>query len=202
MEDELLEDLDEENLSDRQRKLREPAPFGREPVTGYAYARPVEQRKLTPKQLLFIDFYMQHFNAQKAARQAAYSPHISKNPTLLTKNAAVQAEIARRREQMLMSTQEMQLRLAQQARAEYADYYNADGTVDLEQLLADGKGHLIKTIRRNKDGYLEVIWHDAQNALTTLAKIDGLFTERSETTGEVTLRVVYGPRPIAIDSDS
>jgi len=77
-----------------------------------------------------------------------------------------------------MGADEVLVRLAQQARAEYADYLRPDGTVDLEQMLADGKGHLIKGTKwDNRSGKLTVEFYDAQAALVHIGKHLGIFKE-------------------------
>jgi len=80
-----------------------------------------------------------------------------------------------------MGADEVLTRLAQQARAEYADYLRPDGTVDLARMLADGKGHLIKGTKwDNRSGKLTVEFYDAQAALVHLGKHLGIFKESQE----------------------
>lgn len=76
-----------------------------------------------------------------------------------------------------MGADEVLVRLAQQARAEYALYLCDDGTVDLARLLADGKGHLIKGTKWDRLGNLVVEFYDGQHALELLGKHLGLFKD-------------------------
>lgn len=75
-----------------------------------------------------------------------------------------------------MGPDEVLLRLAEQARAEYSAYLQIDGTVDLARLLQDGKGHLIKGIKETAHGRT-IEFYDGQAALVHLGKHHGLFKD-------------------------
>ena len=165
------------------------------------------QRTLSAKHQEFVNWYLRLWN-QTEAYMRVYpncSPSSARaNATRLIANASISAEVERRKAELIMSADEVLTRLTEQARAAYSDYFTAEGTVDLERLLADGKGHLIKKIKPTKDG-LEVEFYDAQAALVQMAKKHALLTEKSEVNNTTEHRVsdklqrmieqVYGSQP-------
>lgn len=136
---------------------------------------------LTAKQQVFINEYLTCWNASEAARRAGYSERSARKlgAELLTK-PDVRTEIEARLAEMTMMADEALVRLTEQARAGYADYLTAAGKVDLRRLLADGKGHLIKSFKYSRQGDLIVEFHDAQAALFKIVGVLGLTVERVE----------------------
>lgn len=55
-----------------------------------------------------------------------------------------------------------------------------------------GKLHLVKKYALDKDGKVSIELYDAQAALVQIGKAHGLFADRTEHTGDVTLHVKYG----------
>jgi hypothetical protein len=94
----------------------------------------------------------------------------------------VQALLREQLAERLMSADEVLARLAEQARAEYSAYLQPGGTVDLERMLADGKGHLIKGTKWDRNENLTVEFYDAHTALVDIGKHLGLFTARVDVT--------------------
>lgn len=102
---------------------------------------------LTNKQQLFVDEYLQHYNATRAAIAAGYSPKTARKigSENLTK-PDIKAEIDRALSESAMSRNEVIMRLAEQARG--AVIVNvAEGeqpTLDLTQLAENDQLHLVK----------------------------------------------------------
>jgi len=139
-------------------------------------------RPLTGKQKKFIDAYLgkANFNASKAAILAGYKGNGSTIGAIASQNLKklkIKEEIALRLEESAMTSDEVIARLGEQAKADYHQYLNSDGTVDLKRLLDDGKGHLIKGYTPLKSG-TRVDFYDGQSALNTLAKHHGLLTDK------------------------
>lgn len=135
---------------------------------------------LTIKQRLFVEYYVRCWNASEAARQAGYSVQTARSigQALLTK-PDIAAEIQRIVAEKVMTPDETKTRLAEQARAGYAEYIRDDGTVDIAAMRRDGKMHLIKGTKVVR-GQLVVEFHDAQAALFKIAAVHGLPVERLE----------------------
>jgi len=76
-------------------------------------------------------------------------------------------------------------RLGQQARAEYAEYINDSGEVDLAAMRAAGKMHLVKGIKYDRQGRKMVEFYDAQSALVHIGKHQKLFTEQTAFDGVI-----------------
>lgn len=162
---------------------------------------------LTQKQRKFVEEYLVCWCGAEAARRAGYSARGHSAWTLgcrQLKRDDVQALIRQRITEKAMTADEVLSRLAEQARGEQAAYLRADGTVDLERLLADGKGHLVKATKWTQRGDLVVEFYDAQAALVQLGRHLALFTDNVNVTDtvEVTTRVVRVVEAAASDSAS
>lgn len=161
-------------------------------------------KKLTAKQKLFVEYYLQTWNAAQAAKAAGYKGSYATLRSIGSENLTkpnILAEIERRFKEIAMSSEEVMARLSGMARAfDVADYIefretyaiNKDGDeyftgydmqVDLDRLQADGYSHLIKKVKSTSRG-IEVEWHDQMAALVHLGKYHKLFIERHEHTGE------------------
>lgn len=140
---------------------------------------------LNNKQQLFVDSYLQCFNATKAALDAGYSDKTARaiGAENLTKPDIAEA-ISQRLREAAMSADEVLMRLAEHARGEHSKYISQDGYVKIADLVADGKAHLIKEIEEAKDGTTKYKFYDAQSALNTLARHHGLLIDRREISGK------------------
>jgi phage terminase small subunit len=138
---------------------------------------------LTNRQRLFVEAYLTHWNADKAARLAGYSETTARHGSSnILATPEITEEIAHRIAEKVMVADEVLLRLAEQARGEHSDYITPTG-VDLGRLVADNKAHLIKSIKRGQFG-LNIEFYDAQAALALLGKHLKLFVDRTEVTGK------------------
>ena len=126
---------------------------------------------LSRKQRAFIDEYLVDFNATQAAIRAGYSERsagVIGHENLRKPNLA--AEISRRIAERTMTADEALIRLADMARGDLSDYISGDG-LDVDRLVADGKGHLVKGIKRVRTQYddrTEVEIYDKQAALKVI----------------------------------
>ena len=114
---------------------------------------------------VWLNRYLVHFNAKKAAEEAGY-----KWPRRVgwQKKQKFADEIAEQLDEMALSAEEALARLSEQAMAEYAQYLTDEGTVNLTKLIDDEKAHLVKGYRRDRKGNVIVEFHDAQRALITI----------------------------------
>ncbi len=154
---------------------------------------------MNPKQRVFVEEYLKCWNAAEAARRAGYSTRTAYSIGQENlRKPEIAAEIKARLSDLAMSADETLVRMAEQARGEYARYIDAAGRVDLGAMQAAGKLHLIKRIKTKEyiDGsddderlvHVEDIeFVDSQAALFKIGQHHRLFTERSEV--DVTLRV-------------
>lgn len=137
---------------------------------------------LSPKRRRFVEAYLQAWNAAEAARQAGYRGRANMIGERLMRDERIQAAIAARIKQVAMAADEVLVRLAQQARNESAMYVRKDGTIDLGRLIADGKSHLIKATKWDRQGRLVVEFYDAQAALVQLGRAHRLFVDQVDMT--------------------
>lgn len=139
---------------------------------------------LTRRQRQFIDEYLSCWNASEAARRVGYKNSKLAGHRLLT-NDNFKKIIELRMRQTSMQADEVIKRLTQQASNEAAVYIRADGSVDLAQLIADGKSHLIKGIKRDRRGNLIVEFYDAQVALVQIGRAQRLFVDQVDMTNHL-----------------
>lgn len=145
---------------------------------------------LTKGQRHFLLRYLLHGNATKAADEAGYAYPNKQGPAMLKKKR-IQAAIDAYFAQHEMSAKEVIARLSQQARAEYAEYLTVthlpdpatgqvftDVGVDVERMVADGRGHLIKAVKYTRTGRPYIEFADAFQALVKVGQYHSLFTER------------------------
>lgn len=132
------------------------------------------------KERVWLEEYLKCFNAAEAARRADYK---WPNRIGTRKLAKFADEIEARIAEKAMSADEVLLRLAEIARAEFTDYVNAEGEVNLNALKADGKMHLIKGTHWDRNDHLVIKFCDQEHALELIGKHHGLFVERAEITG-------------------
>ena len=133
---------------------------------------------LTNKQRVFVEEYLRCWNATEAALKAGYSKRTAAvigSENLKKPNIA--AEIEQAVSERSMNADEVLVRLAEQARGEYAEYIDEWGVVDIKRMHEDGKGHLIKKVTLTRHSRT-VEFYDAQAALFLLAKANGVVEQK------------------------
>ena len=142
----------------------------------------------TLKQRKFIDAYVgpANGNATEAARQAGYAKPMEQGYENLRK-PQISAEIERLYRSKCPPAEEVLGRLGDQARGigQYVRFHRTplgkfETFLDMEALLADGKGHLIKSVKRTDKGDENIEVYDAQTALLNLGRHYKLFTDKTE----------------------
>jgi len=137
--------------------------------------------RLTDKQSLFIERYLQCWNATQAALDAGYSEKTARQ--MGSENLSkpvIRDAIENRLRGEAMSANEVLWRLGNQARGDITQVMRTDvpgGMVDLEAL--EQNGHLVKSISWNKSG-VRVELYDSQRALELIGKHYGLFKDVSD----------------------
>ena len=148
----------------------------------------------TKKQRVFVEEYLQCWNAAEAARRAGYSERTARIQAskLLTK-PNIQEEISKRIAEKAMSADEVLLRLGDMARGDIGEFMDIESmsfNLALEKAKELGLTHLIKkvkqrtTITQKKDGdeeenhWIELELHDSQTALVHLGRVHKLFTDK------------------------
>ena len=155
---------------------------------------------ITNKQRVFIEGYLQCWNAAEAARRAGYSERTARiQASRLLSKANIQEEIQNRISEKAMSADEVLLRLGDMARGDMGEFMDIESmsfNLALEKAKELGKTHLIKRVKQRtiitqkKDGdeeenhYIELELHDSQSALVHLGKYHKLFTDKTEITGK------------------
>lgn len=147
-------------------------------------------KKLTNKQRKFIERYLTHWNATRAAKEAGYT-HATHQAWRILQQPEVQAEVKARLSEAAMEADEALARLSQHARADIAPYLLENGEPNWEAVRA--AGHLVKKVAKGRMGWT-VELHDAQTALITILKKYGMLTERVEQHQTQTQVNIYLPQ--------
>jgi phage terminase small subunit len=163
---------------------------------------PVDEQQakpLTRKQRAFLEFYLQTWNATRAAEMAGFRCPNQIGPRLI-KRDHIQLAIEERLKKESLSADEVLARLSQQARANIGDFVK-QAVITLKsktgQLVeVDGmemnwdqireRGYLIKKISVTPSG-LSIELYDSQAALVHIGKHQGLFVDKlalTDPTGE------------------
>ncbi len=145
---------------------------------------------LSPKERLFLINYLAGESQTSAARIAGYA-NPDKQGSRLANTPKMKAAIDEVLTAQEMPKRKVVARLSQQAEAAYAPYLKSErgrGYSDLDALIADGLGHLIKGFKETQWGQA-VEFYDAQTALVHMGRYHGLFTDNVNQSGEVTHNV-------------
>lgn len=152
--------------------------------------------KLTDKQKLFVEAYLECWNATEAARRAKYAYPNTQGPRLLV-HVGIRKIIQERLSAKAMSADEVLMRLAEQARGDISDFIRSHGAIDWDAVHA--KGYLVKKIRHTSGKESAIELHDAQAALEKIGRAHGLFIDRQkiEHGGEVEhiVKIIRPPAP-------
>jgi hypothetical protein len=126
----------------------------------------------TAKQQRFVEEYTVDFNATQAAIRAGYSERTAYSQgQRLLKDVEIDAAIQQRITALQMSADEAAIRMADAARFDIGPYLRGAGRsqwVDVEALIADGFGWVIKGLKYTARGApIYELW-DSQRALEKL----------------------------------
>lgn len=171
---------------------------------------------LTHKQRVFIEEYLQVWNAAEAARRAGYSEKTAR--TIGAQNLAkldIAQEIERRITEKTMSADEVLVRMAATARGDMGDYMDDAGQIDIAEMKRRRATHLLRKVKRTtrsgttqsggewQETRLEVELYSAHDAQALIGKHHGLFTEKSDVTihGDLAIKGYTNVSPDDWDSD-
>lgn len=140
-------------------------------------------RGLNNRQKLFIEEYLNCWNATEAARRAGYS-RARQMGWYNRKHLVIRAAIERRLNERAMAANEVLALLADHARGSLADFLVYDSEkgsirIHLDKAELRGKLHLIKKITIGKET-TNIELHDSQSALVQLARHHRLLSDREE----------------------
>jgi phage terminase small subunit len=147
---------------------------------------------LTGKQRLWLQSYLECFNATEAARRAGYAGDdnaLGVTGHRMLRNAKIQEAIEAFYEEHAMPAKEVAWRLARIARADMGDYTGVTKPSDLKDVDSYPVKKIETTGRRLADGSvtvkMRVELHSQLQALEDIGKHHGLFTDKTEHSGEI-----------------
>ena len=139
--------------------------------------------KVTNKQRAFCEHYIQTWNGTEAARLAKYKGSAGTLAVVACENLRkpnIRQYIKERLQELALTSDEVLIRLSQQATSSISDFIKVDGKTDsfiIDTEKVKEKGHLIKKIKYTKYG-LEIELYDSQAALVHLGRHHVLFSDR------------------------
>lgn len=159
-----------------------------------AGARKKQVNGMTGMQNLFVEEYLRCWSARLAAKKAGYANPDNDGWRIL-RLPYVQAVINERVKAMQMETDEVMVRLTQQARTDIGVFFKKFGkgvVIDWDKVIEFG--YLVKKVTYNAKNKPMLEFHDPQRALELIAKAKGVFVDRSEVkVGDLNPVQVYIP---------
>jgi phage terminase small subunit len=134
---------------------------------------------LTKKRLVFINEYLRCWNATHAADAAGYK-HPDRQGSRLLSFVEVETAIQARLDTLVMSANEVLVRLSEMARNDIGEFISDQGIIDWK--MVSEKGYLIRKVRHTEGKQSEIELYDAKDALVWIGKHHGLFVEQQEIT--------------------
>lgn len=155
-----------------------------------------EEVRLTRKQKLFVDYYLQSFNATDAARRAGYSEKTAYAMGWENlRKPEIKKEVDARLEEVHMSADEALKRLADMARGDIGEFANSFGGVDWVEAKQKGLTKLVKkwkvrtvTVQgKGEEADKEIVTeeielHDPQAALDKILRVAGRYRDNLDVT--------------------
>jgi len=142
-------------------------------------------RPLNFRQRQFVDHYLGEAegSAAGAARRAGYRCPEAQGPRLI-KKSAIRAAIEARVATSALAADEVLARIADVASADLLHFIELDNNgawkVDLRIVKRLGLGHVIKRLRKNKDGTSEIELEARMPALLKLGEYHNVFKRESQ----------------------
>jgi len=139
--------------------------------------------KLTNKQRAFCEHYIQTWNGTEAARRAPYKGNDVTLASVAYENLRkphIRQYIEERLRELTLTSDEILIRLSQQATSSVSDFIKVDAETDrfiIDKEKVKEEGHLIKKLRYTKYG-LEIELYDSQAALVHLGRHHVLFSDK------------------------
>ena len=138
--------------------------------------------KLTKKQFLFCEYYIQTSNATLAAKLAGYNGKCD-NSFAVTghdnlRKPKIRDYLASRYKEVAMDSDEVLARLAKMARASVSDFVDEHGIVDWEKVSKEG--YVVKSVTHTKGKQSKIEIEGRLRALELIGKAQAMFTDRIE----------------------
>ena len=137
--------------------------------------------KLTPKQFLFCEYYIQTLNGVLSAKLAGYRGNYSVHGVVAhdnLKKPKIKAYLTDRYKEVAMGTDEVLMRLAEIARAVPADFIGGYGGIDWVKVKE--KGYAIKSITHTAGKQSKIEIEGRLRALELIGKAQGIFVDKIE----------------------
>lgn len=152
-----------------------------------------KKKKFTPRQDKFMDEYIMKGNAAEAARNAGYSVKTADRiGHALLRNIEIADEIARRRAELRKTSITPErivreyLQLLNANMKDYAAWGPGGVKPRSSDALTDDQAAAISEIAETQSG-IKIKLHDKKGVLDSLARIAGMFVDKVEHTGSISI---------------
>lgn len=145
---------------------------------------------LTRKQKIFIECYLECWNATRSAATAGYADPGPAGARLLSR-PVIKSAIAERMKVLGMEADEVLKRLRDQAALNPSDFYmigtdqNGDTSIEINWDEFRRRGYLVKGLKFTRTGKPVLEFYDSQAALGMIGKAMGMFVDRADVTQHV-----------------
>ena len=144
-------------------------------------------RRLTGKQKVFVEVYLETLNATEATRRAGYKGNGKTLRSIGSENLTkpnIKWHIEQRVKDRVMAADEVLDRIGAQARGNIGLFVQDYGGIDPKKVIEFG--HLVESYSVTKNG-ISIKMHNSQRALELLGKYHQLFTDRVKHEGDINL---------------
>ena len=139
----------------------------------------MKEAKLTDKQRLWAEYYIQTGNATLSAKFAGYKGDNNALGVIGHRNlrkTKIQTFLSKRYQQVAMASDEVMARLAKKARANVSDFVDEHGLIDWNKV--HQSGDVIKSITHTKGKQSKIELESSLRALELIGKSHALFTDK------------------------
>ena len=138
--------------------------------------------KLTQKQFLFCEFYIQTSNGTLSAELAGYKGKNDNSfaamASRMLRNVKIRSYLKERYADVAMDSDEVLARLAKMARASVSDFVDESGIVDWDKVSKEG--YVVKSITHTKGKSSKIEIEGRLRALELIGKAQAMFTDKIE----------------------
>ena len=146
------------------------------------------ERKLTPQQQIFVNEYLDHFDVERAAREAGYTEGYHEMIASTPIQAALAEEIKKRIGKGQVSEEKVLIEIGKIAFASMSDFvsWSNDGVkIKDSKMLSEELASCVQNITISPTGAMKITLYDKKPALELLSRHFGMLKDKVEHYGKI-----------------
>jgi len=146
------------------------------------------ERKLTPQQQIFVNEYLDHFDVERAAREAGYTEGYHEMIASTPIQAALAEEIKKRIGKGQVSEEKVLIEIGKIAFASMSDFvsWSNDGVkIKDSKMLSEELASCVQNITISPTGAMKITLYDKKPALELLTRHFGMLKDKVEHFGKI-----------------